>query len=151
VRIGTLKNRSLIARRIAPYAYVFCATPGYLEKAGPVQVPGDLVHHNCIVNSVICPSNQWEFIIDGKRTTVAVSPRVRINGARPIRNMVLAGHGIGLCLFPNVETDIAEGRLVRLLEAYEAYDRDVYVVYPHSRHLAGKVRAFIDHAARWFR
>ena len=41
--------------------------------------------------------------------------------------------------------------LERLLEDFEAYDRGVYVIYPHSRHLAAKVRTFVDHAAAWFK
>ncbi len=151
VRIGKLEDSSLIARRIASYRYVLCASPAYLEKAGEPTQPKDLTTHICIINSVISRSNQWEFLIAGKRTSITVKPRARVNAARPIRNMVAAGHGIGLCLLPIVEADIAAGRMVRILQDFEAYDRSVYVIYPHSRHLAAKVRAFVDHAVDWFK
>ena len=82
---------------------------------------------------------------------VGVRPRIRVNCARPVRALALAGYGIGLCLLPTVRQDIATGRLVRLLEAYEAYDRVVYAVYPHSRHVPGKVRSFLDHLVDHFR
>ena len=151
VRIGELADTHLIARRITSYRYVFCASPDYIARAGAPTTPDALTGHACIVNSAISPANQWQFIVDGQRRSVGVRPRIRVNCARPIRALVLAGYGIGLCLLPTVREDIAAGRLVRLLEAYEAYDRVVYAVYPHSRHLAGKVRAFLDHLVGDFR
>ena len=151
VRIGKLADSSMIARKVADYRYVLCASPDYLAAAGEPVQPTELTDHTCIVNSVISPSNQWEFIIDGKRKSVTVKPRARINADAAIYNMILSGRGVGLCLLPTVEADIATGRLIRLLEDFEAYDRSVYLVYPHSRHLATKVRAFVDHAAAWFR
>lgn len=151
VRIGKLADSSMIARRIADYRYVICASPDYLAHAGEPTHPTDLPQHTCIVNSVISPSNQWEFIIDGKRTAVTVKPRARVNADAAICNMVLSGRGIGLCLLPTVEDDLASGKLVRLLQDFEAYDRSVYLVYPHSRYLAAKVRSFVDHAAQWFK
>lgn len=151
VRIGKLADSSMIARKIADYRYVLCAAPDYLAAAGEPKQPSELTAHTCIVNSVISPSNQWQFIIDGKRKSVTVKPRARINADAAIHNMILSGRGVGLCLLPTVEADIAAGRLIRLLEDFEAYDRSVYLVYPHSRHLASKVRAFVDHAAAWFR
>ena len=145
VRIGELAETRLIARRITSYRYVLCASPDYVARAGAPATPEALAGHACIVNSAISPTNQWQFIVDGERHCVSVRPRIRVNCAHPIRAMALAGYGIGLCLLPTVREDIAAGRLVRLLEAYEAYDRVVYAVYPPSRHLAVKVRAFVDH------
>ncbi|MBL4801900.1 MAG: LysR family transcriptional regulator [Emcibacter sp.] len=151
VRIGKLADSSMIARWVADYRYVFCAAPDYLANSEPLVQPSDLSHHTCIVNSVISPSNQWEFIINGKRKTITVTPRARGNADAAIYNMILAGRGVGLCLLPTVEADIAKGRLVRVLQDFEAYDRSVYLVYPHRRHLATKVRAFVDHAVEWFK
>ena len=151
VRIGELTDTSLIARRIMAYRYVMCAAPAYLERAGMPQSPTALDGHEWVINSVLSPANQLEFMIDGRRRAVTVRPRLRVNGARPVRSMVLAGRGIGLCLLPTVERDLAAGRLVRVLEAFEAYERTVYAVYPHRRHLSARVRAFIDHVVEHFR
>ncbi len=151
IRIGTLEDSSLIARKLASYQYVICASPEYLKKKITPKHPNDLLDHTCIVNTAISPTNSWDFILDGKRISISVPPRARVNAARPIRKMVLKGHGIGLCLYPTVEADIAAGRLVRILQDFEAYDRSVSVIYPHSRHLAAKVRAFVDHAVVWFK
>jgi DNA-binding transcriptional LysR family regulator len=151
VRIGELADSRLVARRITSYRYVLCASPEYLASTGVPATPEALAGHACIVNSTISPTNQWQFLIDGKRRSVAVRPRMRVNCARPVRDLALAGHGIALCLLPTVREDIAAGRLVPLLDAYEAYDRTVYAVYPHSRQVAGKVRAFVDHLVDHFR
>ena len=151
VRIGELADTRLIARRITSYRYVLCASPDYIAPAGAPTTPEALAGHACIVNSAISPTNQWQFVVDGERRSVSVRPRIRVNCARPIRALALAGYGIGLCLLPTVRKDIAAGRLVRLLEGYEAYDRIVYAVYPPSRHLPGKLRAFLDHLVNHFR
>ena len=151
IRIGELADTRLIARRITSYRYVLCASPDYIAGAGAPATPGSLAGHACIVNSTISPTSQWQFMVDGKRRSVGVRARIRVNCARPVRTLALAGYGIGLCLLPTVREDIAAGRLVRLLEPYEAYDRTVYAVYPHSRHVAGKVRAFLDHLIDHFR
>lgn len=151
VRIGKLADSSLIARKIADYRYVICASADYIEKAGLPNHPRDLQNHTCIVNSVISPTNQWDFMIEGQKKAITVPPRARVNADAAIYNMVLSGRGAGLCLLPTVEASIASGKIIRLLEGYEAYDRSVYLVYPHSRYLATNVRAFVDHAAVWFK
>lgn len=149
VRIGELADSGLIARRIAAYRYVLCATPAYLAAAGTPLMPGELAGHAALVNAVITPDNRWEFRVDGRRTVLTVAPRARVNTAGGVRDLALAGHGIGFCLLPNVAADLEAGRLVRLLEAYEAYDRSVHAVYPHARLLPAKVRAFLDHLVAW--
>ena len=119
---------------------MLCASPDYVAGARAPATPEAVAGYACIVTSTISPTNQWQFTVDGKRRSIGVRPRIRVNCARPVRDLVLAGDGIGLCLLPTVREDIVAGRLVRLLEAHEAYDRTVYAVYPHSRHIAGKVR-----------
>jgi DNA-binding transcriptional LysR family regulator len=151
VRIGELADTRLIARRITSYRYALCASPEYLAGAGAPVTPEAVTGHACIVNSAISPTNHWLFMVEGKRRSVAVRPRIRVNCGRSVRDLALAGHGIGLCLLPTVQEDLAAGRLVRLLEPYEAYDRTVHAVYPHSRYIAGKVRAFVDHLVDHFR
>jgi DNA-binding transcriptional LysR family regulator len=67
-----------------------------------------------------------------------------------VRALALAGYGVGLSFLPTVSEDIAAGRLLRLLEAHEAYDRPVHAVYPQRRCLPAKLRAFLDHLADHF-
>lgn len=150
VRIGALADSGLIARRLMPYRYVLCATPGYLAAHCMPERPGDLRGHACVVNSVISPANQWRFLVDGQPTQITVAARIRVNSGRAVRALVLADHGIGLCLLPSVADDLEAGRLVRVLEPFEGYERTVHAVYPASRHLSAKVRVFIDHLVATF-
>ncbi len=54
-------------------------------------------------------------------------------------------------MYSTVWDDLKAGRLVRLLQPYEAYDRAVYALYPHSCHLSGKVRSSVDHLIEAFK
>ncbi len=151
VRLGALNDSSLIARHVARYKYLLCASPAYLKDRGTPTHPTQLINHDCIVGSTISPTNQWEFIIDGKKTALTIKPRARVNAAQPIRKMTLQDHGIGMCLISTVQEDLEQGRLIRVLKDFEAYDRNAYVIYPHRRHLAPRVKAFVDHVALHFK
>ena len=151
IRVRELEDSAMIARRLAAYPYFICASPAYLDRAGTPSTPRDLAHHDCVVLTPISPTSQWTFRIDGQKTLVAVAARARVNTARAAATLVRRGLGIGRCLYSTVNEDIKAGRLVRLLRAYEAYDRNVYAVYPHSRHLSGKVRLFVDFLLDRFR
>ncbi|MGB1876933.1 MAG: LysR substrate-binding domain-containing protein [Rhodospirillaceae bacterium] len=145
IRVGELADSSLIGRRIAFYPYYICASTAYLAEYGTPNTPQDLLDHRCIINTRINPSNQWQFSINGQKSQVTVPSTVRVNTARSTATLVKAGQGIGLCLYSTVKDDLESGALVRVLRKFEAYDRSVYAVYPQSRHLSGKVRAFVDH------
>ena len=151
VRIGELADSSMIARRIADYPYYLCASPDYLRAAGTPETPDDLADHGCIVNAHLSPTGQWDFLVGGERRHVSVPVIAKVNTARATAMLVRHGRGIGLCLSSTVKPDLEAGRLVRLLEDFEAYDRSVYAIYPHSRHLSAKVRAFVEHLLTSFK
>lgn len=151
VRIGELQDSSLKAKKIAEYSYHLAASPQYLKSNGMPQRPSDLRDHHCIIGSTISPNNQMEFIENGRKTSVALEPRARVNAARPIRDMVVAGLGIGLCLSSTIRKDLAEGRLELVLEDFNAYHRNVYMLFPERRYTSARVRAFLDHATDYFR
>lgn len=150
IRVGDLQDSSLIARRIAAYPYYVCVAPDYIAAHGEPKTPQDLLGHRCIINTGVNPTNQWQFQINGQTSQVTVPATVRVNTARATATLVKAGRGIGLCLYSTVKDDLESGRLVRVLRNFEAYDRSVYAVYPHSQHLSGKVRAFVDHLLTTF-
>ncbi|MEQ8735150.1 MAG: LysR family transcriptional regulator [Rhodospirillaceae bacterium] len=150
IRVADLADSSLIARRLMPYPYFICASSDYLAVHGTPTTPQDLLSHRCIINTGISPANQWQFSINGLTSQVTVPTTARVNTARATATLVKAGRGIGLCLYSTVEDDLATGKLVRLLRNFEAYDRTVYAVYPHSQHLSAKVRVFVDHLVEIF-
>lgn len=145
IRIGRLTDSSLVARRLVDFPYLICAAQDYLERRGTPQEPAELAQHDCIVNSAISPTGQWEFRIGGRLTQVSVPTRARATTARAVATLVRAGLGVGLCLKSTVVDDLENGALVPLLAPFQAYDRSVYAVYPHRAHLPAKVRLFLDH------
>ena len=151
VRIGELRDSSLKAKKIAEYSYHLAAAPSYLQKFGIPGTPADLKDHQCILGSTISPNNQLEFLESGQKILRAIEPRARVNAARPIRDMVVAGLGIGLCLSSTIQDDIDAGRAKLVLEEFNAYHRNVYMLFPERRYTSAKVRAFMDHATDYFR
>ncbi len=145
IRVDDMPDSSLIVRKITDFPYLICASPDYLAAHGTPQHPDDLDRHKCVVLSSVNPTGHWSFTVDGETLRVQVPTRVRVNTARGVATLVRGGLGLGLCLWSTVCEDLTEGRLVRVLEDCEFYDRSIYAAYPHSRHLSGKVRVFVDH------
>lgn len=144
IRLDELRDSGLIARKIMNFPYMICASPTYLSHHGVPQHPNDLPHHQCIINTPISPTGQWQFLLEGKKKMISVPPRARVNTAHATATLTRQGLGIGLCLYSTVKDDLAAGRLVRLLEPFEAYDRTIHALYPHSQHLSRKIRVFVD-------
>jgi DNA-binding transcriptional LysR family regulator len=150
VRIGQLADSSLIARRLAPMRVAVCASPERLKRAGVPAHPKDLVSHTCIIDTNIHDPEQWPFKELGRSFRVKVNGRFYVNSAMAVREMLLADGGIGLCPMYIVEEDVRSGRLQVVLQEYEALEHGVFAVYPHSRHLAAKVRTFVEFLVQHF-
>ena len=150
VRIGQLADSSLIARRLAPMRVALCASPEYLQQAGVPAHPKALTSHHCIIDTNIKNPGQWSFDEQGRQLRVTVDGRFRVNNALAVREMLLAGQGIGFCPFFVIEEDIRTGRLQVLFEEFEIAGHGIYAVYPHNRQLAAKVRTLVDFLVRRF-
>lgn len=151
IRIGDLRDSSLVARRLAPARTVFCTAPSYLRKAGVPLKPGDLRQHECLIYSYLAAPEDWPVIDDsGAPGTVRVSGRLHANNGDVLRLAALAGHGIARLPSFIVGADLAAGSLVPVLEAFTPPPLGIYAVYPAQRYLTPKVRAFIDFLAERF-
>ena len=151
VRIGRLTESSLIARRLAPIKIVVCASPDYLETHGRPLTPDRLADHRCLINGTIVPSDEWRFVrADGAAWSVPIDGPLRVNNGDALKAAALGG--LGLTMLPTfiVGPDLLAGRLVSVLEHFIPQDVAVHAVYPHSRLLSPKVRAFIDFLAERF-
>lgn len=144
VRIGSLDDSSLIARRLAPMKVSVCASPAYLKVAGIPLHPRDLAQHNCVIDTNIKDPEQWMFMERARPLRIRVRGRFRVNSAQAVREMLLTGAGIGLCPRYVIDEDLRKGRLALLLQDCQCTEYGVYAVYSHSRHLAAKVRTFVD-------
>lgn len=146
IRVGTLADSSLVARRIGTQSFVFCASPDYLARRGTPRAPADLAGHECIVDVALSPGGQWD-LAGAEGARVVIRPRARLNSGRAVATLVRDGVGIGLVAWTLVREDLAGGRLVQLFPDCDAYDRGVWAVYPHRAHLPARVSAFVEHLA----
>ncbi|OAN52194.1 LysR family transcriptional regulator [Paramagnetospirillum marisnigri] len=150
VRIGRLADSSLIARRLAPIRVMAAAAPAYLARKGVPHQPQDLAGHDCLTHGLSMTA-EWRFAAeDGRSVDVAVSGRFHADNGDVLRVMALSG--LGVVLLPSffMGDDIRAGRLVPVLEGFVPQGATLNAVYPHSRHLSPKVRAFVDHLAESF-
>jgi len=151
VRIGTLADSSLVARKLAPMRRTVCAAPAYLEKHGTPASPDDLRGHQCLCYSNVGMAQEWRFVRpDGRPWPVEVHGRLHANNGDALR--AAAVRGFGLAVLPSflVGRDFQSGALVSVLEQFMPQDSALHAVYPHARHLSPKVRAFVDFLAERF-
>ena len=151
VRIARLDDSSLVARKLAPIRRVICASPAYLALHGVPACPDDLKSHECLSYSNVLPVGEWRFVApDGRPWPVEVHGRLNANNGDALRVAALAG--LGLVNQPTfiVGGDLQAGALVSVLTEFIPEDSALHAVYPHSRHLSPKVRAFVDFLALRF-
>ncbi|MEK9968513.1 MAG: LysR family transcriptional regulator [Ferrovibrio sp.] len=151
IRIGSrMADSSLTARRLAPVRSITCASESYLRKAGVPLSPDDLRQHECLLYKYTPEPGTWQYQGPGGPYAAKVSGRLTTNNGDALRDAALAGHGIARLPSFIVGPDIAQKRLVPLLESYEPAPLGIYAVYPAQRYLTPKVRAFIDFFASRF-
>ena len=151
VRIGKLTDSSLIAKRLTPIRLVTCASPAYLARAGVPRSPDDLAYHQCLINSNVHATNEWRFVRpDGSPWLQNVHGPLRINNGDALKAAAITG--LGLTMLPSfiVGDALKDGRLVPVLDRFVPQDVALNAVYPHSRLLSPKVRAFVDFLAERF-
>ncbi|HEY2752592.1 LysR family transcriptional regulator [Phenylobacterium sp.] len=148
VRIGQLADSSVIARKLAAVRMVTCASPDYLARSGTPATPHDLGRHEAIIDTNARDPLVWAYGSHNDRHDVRVHGRLRFGGADAC--VAAARRSLGVTRTPAFAAadDLRSGRLVPLLCAYEPQLIHVHAVYPHARHLAAKVRAFVDFLAQ---
>lgn len=145
LRAGELADSSLVARTIGqPLSLVLCASPAYLRRRGTPHHPSELKQHACLVMSDRQEPTRWEFLDDRRRLHVNVEPRVSLNSFVVLRDLALEGHGI-TWLPPFLATPPLSHRSLReVLVKYRPPPRAYHALYPRSRSLSTKVRAFVE-------
>jgi DNA-binding transcriptional LysR family regulator len=144
VKVGELEDSSLVARRLGTTRLIACAAPGYIAERGIPQTPQDLAQHTCLSHLNQVRDQTWHFGGPNGAMAVKVGNGPSANSVLFLRDMALADLGIALLPEINIHDDIENGRLVALLKDYGTAEFPFHVVYPHNRHLATKVRAFVD-------
>lgn len=145
IRIGKLADSSFMARKIGDDVRLVCAAPAYLATHSAPKRPEDLVRHNCIVSRDRAYLNRWHFRIDGQVREIEVGGRVSVSEGEAQLRLALQGLGIVRLTRLTVAGAIKRGELVALLGEYSAEEPvPIHAVYPHRKHLASKVTAFVE-------
>ncbi|HYP82156.1 LysR family transcriptional regulator [Variovorax sp.] len=153
IRVGQLRDQSLVARRIGMLPFVTVAAPDYIRRYGVPGHPSDLEkrHHAVAFFSQRSRGqHSMQFKKDGEEVEVTVPYRVAVNEANAHFRSVLEGFGISQCVTFQAAPHLDKGELVEVLPEWTRDPLPIYVVYPPNRHLSPKVRAFVDWAAELF-
>lgn len=144
IRIGELKDSSLIAKKLAKCDSVVCASPEYLTEYGIPKTPSDLKDHNCIYYSLFQAGVEWTFFRDNEKSKVEPKGNFVVNNSDAIGEMLL--QGLGICQMPTfiVRKYLDSGQLIEVLDEYNLPQHNIYAVYPERRHVPEKVRVFLN-------
>jgi DNA-binding transcriptional LysR family regulator len=146
VRIGTLADSTLIARKIAPVRKALVASPAYLERRGRPEKPSDLPDHDLLLYG----NEQWRFLSGNRWDHVRVKPRLRANNGEMLREAAAAG--LGICILPSfiAAPSIESGALEVLLRDYPLEEAGLHIVMPPGRSTTARVRALVEFLAGHF-
>ena len=144
VRIGALADSTLLMRQVGLVDRMLVASPAYLAAHGVPRLVADLAGHQTIFGSGQTGAPEWRF---GDGTVIRLKPRLLVNEIEAQLIAVRSGRGVARLLSYQVVDDLAAGRLVRLLPGSEPPRLPVQLVARGGRHMAPKIRAFLDYAA----
>jgi len=145
IRIGEMReNTSLIARTIATQRDIVVGSPAYLDGRQPPRAPEDLTQHNCLSYVNAGQHRAWRFSMSGEVIAIRPKARLALDGGEVLRDAAISGAGLAFLPTYLVNEDIAAGRLREVLADFAAPPIPISAIYPSRRHLAPKVRKFID-------
>lgn len=152
LRVGTLQDSSLVARRVGLFQSVTCASPTYLERMGMPHTLEDLQRHTAVhyFSSRTGRVMDEQFLVDGKEVDVQMQGSVAVNDAEAYLQLGLSGFGtVQLARFMALPY-LQSGQLVEILHQWKPPPMPISAVYSHNRHLSPKVRVFVDFIAELF-
>jgi DNA-binding transcriptional LysR family regulator len=149
VRVGDLPDSSLISVRLADNRRLCVATPRYLSRNGTPKTPLDLHQHACLTLSTDASQTRgWAF----KREPTSSSEVQYMRPSGPLdcsdgqvlHAWCLADYGIAWRSIWEVQSDIAAGRLVTLLDDFAAAPNGIYVVHAQRKHMPLRLQLWVD-------
>jgi DNA-binding transcriptional LysR family regulator len=151
VRIGHLRDSSLVAIRIGEVRRVVCASPQYLRRNGVPRAPEDVRAHRCVRHIGLSPRNEWNFRIGRRAMSIPITCALVSNEIDSTLNACVNGLGLGMFLSYQTAPYRKSNKIRYVLEEFETEPMPVQVVYPQTRRLSTTVRAFVDECVRKLR
>jgi DNA-binding transcriptional LysR family regulator len=145
VRVGDLPDSSLVSVRLADNRRLCVAAPAYLARAGTPAHPDALARHECLtLSSEASQSRGWAFTVGGEVVHLRPTGRLDCSDGQVLHQWCLDGLGLAWRSTWEVQSDIARGRLVSVLDDFAAPPNGIHAVFPSARHLPLRVRLWID-------
>ncbi|HHQ5439373.1 TPA: LysR substrate-binding domain-containing protein [Klebsiella aerogenes] len=145
IRIGDIQRTDLVAKYLASYRMAICAAPDYLVRHGTPQTPADLAGHQCLSHTVWTARNEWRLPGAAEEVRWKRDAVLRCNDGYALRMAAVAG--AGLLLQPEVllAEDLANGRLVRILQNYTPEPRPIHLLWRQDLRPLPKLTRFVEH------
>ncbi len=146
IRSGPMKSSGLMARKLGQTTLKIVATPGYLTRHGTPQRPEDLANHQSVGFGYSRQMDGWPLRIDGETQVFTVPGPVKVSDGDSVYTLCLAGIGLARQAHYMISDDLAAGRLMPVLEAWNPGDiEEMHAVYlGQGGHMPGRIRAFLD-------
>jgi DNA-binding transcriptional LysR family regulator len=144
IRIGELKDSSLVARKLSMFEVAVCASPDYIAKAGMPKTPKDLLQHQCLGFTNWHTQGGWKLMQNQSVSKTAPTPRFESDNGQALRTAAVKG--LGLIMMPKelLRPDIEAGRLIELMKDYLPPARPIHAIYPKARQSVPKLTSFVD-------
>jgi DNA-binding transcriptional LysR family regulator len=150
LRVGKLEDSSLVARKLCPIHFHYCAAPEYLARRGEPRHATDLSAHDGIGYNLLPEAQQWQLgVVQGR---LLHKPHIRLISNNGDMILKAAEAGLGIAMLPTFicHEAIEQGRLQPVLQEYTPPPMALYALYSSRRHLPQRVRALVDFLVEWF-
>jgi DNA-binding transcriptional LysR family regulator len=143
LRLGSLVDSALIARKLGSRRRVVLAAPRYFEEFGKPRKPQDLCRHAAVIYAERLGGSSWTFHKGGEEVAVTLQGRVRVSAGEGVREAVLAGLGLTVSSEWMFTPELASGAVETALTEWQLPDMDLWAVFPAGRLASSKARAFV--------
>ncbi|MGI4984127.1 MAG: LysR family transcriptional regulator [Janthinobacterium lividum] len=151
LRIGLPADTGVIAKKLLSSRRLVVASPDYLARRGTPRSPADLAAHDCIrLVRGQRVFDRWRLLKDGAPVEVPVSGTLSTASGEVLHDWALQGRGLALKALWDIEADLRSGALVECLREYRCDEIALYAVFASRRHLAPRIRVFLDFAQQTF-
>jgi DNA-binding transcriptional LysR family regulator len=146
IRLGEIRDPSLIARRLGNAARLLYASPAYLARRGTPSHPADLGRHDCVLQSYMAQPTRWRLVSGESSVDVDVHGRLSTNNVSMTLKFAEQGYGIAVLAPPIARPAFDAGTVRRVLDDWSFPPMPVHAVMT-SRLVPARVRAFVDFLA----
>lgn len=149
IRIGPIRDQSLVARRLGTLSGGLFASRRYVERRGAPRALSELADHACILFRPVSDRGTWQLVAAGGRAeAVTVGGPLGGDDVLFVKKAVLAGAGLALLPEFLCAREVASGKLVRVLPEWSLAPSDIHLAYPSARFVPQRVALVRDHLVR---